>query len=737
MGVIMGTAAYMSPEQARGKPVDKRADIWAFGAVLFEMLTSKKTFAGEDVSLTLSAVLQREPDWNTLPQDVPPALDTYLRRCLEKNPRQRIRDSGDVRLAIDGAFEAKLAEPGNAAAAPEPGSWQRPIPVTVAIVAALVIGGVSVWLLAPKPGRALGQFVISTTQPLAVSTYDSDLVISPDGQQVVYTTGPSDSPRLYVRPVDELAGTVIDSSDHRSNPFVSPDGAWIGFFSETDQLWQRVPISGGPPLNLFSTQAPSQGQPRGASWGVDDTIVFANARTGAGLFRGTVGEEPVPLTTPNAGRGETRHYWPELLPNGEAALFMAMKDTSEDGEVAVVDLATGEHKPLIPIGNRPRYAASGHIVYGVGSALWAVPFDAQRLEVTGDPIRVLEGVQSKSSVVSFSLSESGSLAYVLADALGEPQRTLTWIDRQGEEERLDSPARPYVSARIAPDGDRIALALNDEDRDIWMWNVTRKILERFTSNANADQRPLWTPNGERVLFRSAREGMFDMYWKAADGTGSAVRLLESPIAQSPSAISPDGTKVLFSQRGQQVDLYTFSLSEEGAPEALVATPFSESTADVSPNGQWLTYQSDASTLTEIYVTSFPDVGEAHLISRDGGSAPRWGPRGDELFYMGGGELMRVPIEWNDGPEPGTPEALFSLAGYVPTFDIAPDGRRFLMIKEDPAVADAAEPEVVLIQNWTEELKERVPLPLVMLLEPGTTLGPYEVTAKIGEGGMDI
>ena len=313
------------------------------------------------------------------------------------------------------------------------------------------------------------------------------------------------------------------------------------------------------------------------------------------------------------------------------------------------------------------YATSGHLVYGTRGALWAAPFDLERLEVTGDSVRVVEGVQLKrNTIANFSLSLEGSLAYVAADAEQDLQRTLVWVDRQGHEESLDAPPRPYVSARAAPGGDRIALELADEGRDVWIWDLVRESLTRFTFDANGDdERPLWTPDGERVVFQSTRDGFFKIYWKAADGSGTVERLgVDDPAsAQLPMAISSDGTRLVFAQAGQQRDLYMMTLDGEPVADPLLVTPFSEADADVSPNGRWLAYESDASGQAEIYVSSFPNIDGALLISRDGGFTPRWGPRGDELFYRGSQGLMRVPITWNPGPEPGASELLFSLADF--------------------------------------------------------------------------
>ena len=599
-----------------------------------------------------------------LPQDVPLGLKTYLHRCLQKDPTQRVQAIGDVRLAIEGAFEPPLSHSAERRASLARG-WWRPIPVSVVMLTIGLIGGYAGWGLISHPSSPAGRFVVSSAQPLRVSAYEPDVAISPDGKHVVYAAGSAQLPQLYVRPVDRLTGMLIESGELSASPFISPDGAWVGFLSGRDLIWKRAPVTGGPPVDLFP--APGPGGSRGASWGADDTIVFARGVGAGGLLQGSEGEAPVMLTEPDAAKGETRHYQPQILPGGGAVLFTIVKDLSEGGEVAVLDLTTGEQKTLIPVGSGPQYATSGHLVYGTRGALWAAPFDLERLEVTGDSVRVVEGVQLKrNTIANFSLSLEGSLAYVAADAEQDLQRTLVWVDRQGHEESLDAPPRPYVSARAAPGGDRIALELADEGRDVWIWDLVRESLTRFTFDANGDdERPLWTPDGERVVFQSTRDGFFKIYWKAADGSGTVERLgVDDPAsAQLPMAISSDGTRLVFAQAGQQRDLYMMTLDGEPVADPLLVTPFSEADADVSPNGRWLSYESDASGQAEIYVSSFPNIDGALLISRDGGFTPRWGPRGDELFYRGSQGLMRVPITWNPGPEPGASELLFSLADF--------------------------------------------------------------------------
>ena len=719
MGVIMGTAAYMSPEQARGKTVDKRADIWAFGIVLFEMLTGRRAFEGEDVSLTLADVMRAEPKWEHLPEGLSSALHTYLKRCLQKDPRQRVRDIGDVRLAIEGAFELSESRPTGAADAPVGDQLtrrQRALPWVAGIAVGVLIAGLAAWTFTPQSLRPLGRFVVSTepTVPLVVSRNGGDVAISPDGTRIVYVAGSLDSSHLHVRPVDQLEGTRISSEERVETPFVSPDSAWVGFYSPSDDAWKKVSISGGPSVTLFESAARS----RGASWGPNDTIVFAQAGN-TGLFRISAdGGEPVALTTPDAERGETRHYWPEFLPGGEAVLFEAR--SSRGSEVTVFDLTTTEQTVLL-LGRAPHYTATGHLIYGVEDTLWAVPFDLDRREITGNPTRVLDGVMTKENdgtrTANFGLSMDGSLVYVAGGSRTAIRRTLVWVDRQGREEAIVAAPLAYSSPRLSPNGNRVALVVDDEGLDIWMWDFTRELLSPFTTDAAFDGLPLWTPAGDRLVFTSRRTGgVNSMFWKAADGSGTIERLVESPNIQNTLTITPDGMHLVF---GESADFHLLSLDDGRTSEPLLVTEVDIRNPHLSPNGQWMAYDSNPAGQFEVYVRSFPAVDEGPLqISNSGGSAPFWGPDGLELFYVTSESLMRVPMESGPAMTPGRPEALFALAPYLTNpvgagrrqVDIAPNGQRFLMIKKDSAADTSASPQLVLVQNWSQELLERVPVP---------------------------
>ena len=709
-GVIMGTAAYMSPEQAKGKKVNRRADVWAFGAVLYEMLTGKRPFDGEDISDTLAAVLRAEPEWDALPAALAPTLRTYLIRCLEKDPKQRVPDIGVVRLAMEGAFEAD-APP--ASAAPRSG-WRA---LGVALILGALVGAALLSLLSllsstPDAPRPLARFVIDSSSEF-LPRGEVAVAITPDGTRIIYRRVTPGRNELVVRALDELESTsLVVEVGFLSGPFLSPDGKWVGYFD--GPVLQKVSILGGPPVTICALPA---GGSRGASWRDDNTIIFATARPG-GLWRVPAGGgEPEELTTPDAGQGG--HRSPEILPGGEAVLFGIAGTSDENNQIAVLTLDSGETRILVPGGSNPRYAPSGHIVYGVGRTLRAVGFDLDALEVTTDPVPVLEGVVGGFGSASFDMSQNGSLVYVVGPRERDVERTLVWVDREGSEEALAAEPRAYTYPRISPDGTRLALDVRDQEQDIWIWDFARETLTRLTFDPTPDYYPAWTPDGARVAFGSSREGVFNLFWKAADGTGTVEQLTESATLLLPQTFSPDGTQLIFRESAvPAVNLGVRSMDTDGTLESLLASEFNEQNAEIAPDGNWLAFDSNASGQFEIYVRPFPNVDEGRWqISQGGGTQPLWGPDGRELFYVTPtGQLTAVPIE-TDPFAPGNPEVVLersylSRPGGIAvgrTYDVSPDGKRFLMIK-DGGPGDETEPtQLILVQNWLDELKRLVPV----------------------------
>jgi len=715
-GAILGTAAYMSPEQARGLAVDKRTDIWAFGCVLHEMLTGRTTFPGETASDTIVAILGREPDWAALPAGMPASVRALIRRCLAKDRRQRIADIAVAQFVLD---DPASAAPIPATIAPPPPRWRRmAIPAGTWLIA-LAMSGAAVWfatrtaMLPPRVSRLL--ITPPGAAALRVGGLNHDFAFPPDGARVVYV-GASGT-ELFVRALDQLDAMPLTGLGAPFAPFISPDGQWIGFSDGTSAL-RKVAITGGPAVTLGRPD----GGTRGASWGADGTIIFATTNAATGLQRiAAAGGEPTVLTRPNRATGEADHVWPEILPGGQAVLFTitALTRRLDQAQVAVLDLRTGTQTVLIRGGSDARYVPSGHLVYSAAGTLRAVAFDIDRLAVVGPSVVVLPHVQTApSGAADVAVAANGTLIYVPGGgAAGAPSR-LVWVDRQGQESPMAAPPRTYVHPRLSPDGTRVALFILDEELDVWLWDLARAMLTRVTFEPGVDMNPVWSPDGRRLFFTSERAGGRNLFGQAADGTGAVTRLTASPNAQVPTSVSPDGTRLVFTEVEMTGgDVMQLRLDATHAVTPLVQTPFSERNGEVSPDGRWLAYEANDSGRFEIYVRPFPDPSRAvWQVSTDGGTRPLWARNNRELFYLTAtGALMRVGVARGPTWAATTPTKLFE-GRYGPssifnarTYDVSPDARQFLMIKGSAAGDPNATPaSMVVVLNWFEELKQRVP-----------------------------
>ena len=658
-GTILGTPAYMSPEQARGQSLDRRTDIWAFGCVLYEMLTGRAPFAGDTISDTLAAILEREPDRTILPADTPVPIRRLLRRCLEKDRKGRLDSAAGARLEIDDAIASPAAETHALGATPS----RRITPVAIAALAgAAVIGALAAWTLmrpAPQAPVLPSRFAImaSPDQPLNVGLYDRDLALSPDGRHLVYRAGggpPTLGTALMVRATDELDARQLPGI-FALGAFFSPDSRWIGFFTPTEL--KKVSIAGGPAISL----GPVTGASLGASWGDDNTIVFATTDPRTGLWRVSAdGGEPTALTTPDATQRGSDHGFPSVLPGGRGVLFtITAAGSADNADVAVLDLKTGQRKTLVRGGSQAEYVdpsggsgQAGYLIYAAAGTLRAVRFDPARLEVLGDPVTVLERVMIKSTgAANYAVSRQGTLFYVPGGvSVQMSPRSLVWVDRKGHEEPINAPPRPYGSPRISPDGTRLLLGMTDQEtNDIWIWDLERETLRRLTVAPGSDSLARWTPDGRRIIFTSDRAGVLNLYSQAADGTGAADRLTTSANQQFPSSISPDGTLVVGFERlsiaastqmapgaAWRVRLYPMaalaSRPGPGPSSSTTTSPpaqtlFDGVWAEFSPNGRYLAYQSVEGEPgpSEVYVRPFPHVDSGRWqISTNGRDPPRVG-----------------------------------------------------------------------------------------------------------------
>ena len=710
MGVIMGTAGYMSPEQARGGIADRRSDIWSFGVVLLEMLTGRPAFTGTTVSDTLAFVLTKEPDWAALPRFTPDPLRRLLRRCLKKEPTQRLGYIGDARLDIEDARTEPAAVV--APSVPQPVGWRRVVPL---VLGSLLVGGsvigAAVWSLMSASPSPTSRFAIHLPSTDRLPPNPGPAVaLSDDGRTLVYAAIRDDDQRLYVRRLNQLEARPIPGTEGGQDVFLSPDGEWVGF--QADGELKKVALAGGAPLALCEVD----GAPAGASWW-GDTVIFGGSRL-MGLSRvSAAGGIPEPITEPDADQGEGAHFWPEILPGGHAVLFtIGYGPNAANNRIAVHSLETGNQHVLLD-GTRPRYLPTGHLIFARADVLWAVPFDAQRLEVTGSPAPVLEGISvTPRGAAQFTTTRDGSLVYVPdAVAGGSARYSFVWVDREGREDPVAAEPRAYRYPRLSSDGTKVAVDVTDQKEDIWVWEFARQTLTRVTVDASRDIYSLWTPDGQRVVFASYREGFAKLFWKAADGTGSAEPLVDHPNSLRPMAFSPDGRR-LVAREGhpeEAANLVVLSMDGERTVEPLLATDFDERNAEVSPDGRWLAYDSNSSGEWEVYVRPFPNVDQGLvLVSRNGGVQPLWAPDGRELFYRGPeGGLIAVSVQTEPDFTASIPEVVFEGPYLVETgrnYDLHPDGQRFLMVKEGTGTEAATQLHVV--QHWFEELQRLVPIP---------------------------
>ena len=728
----------MSPEQAKGRPVDRRADIWAFGCVLYEMLTGKRAFVGDDVSETLASVLRTDPDWSALPHDAPAAIGRVLRRCLEKDPHRRLHHVADARLELEDTLTKGAAGDESAAALRREKRHWKATSAAVGVMG-VVIGALLVWSVVPRIDTAAVdtlRLTVDIPPGLTYGEVGSELTLSPDGTRLVFSAVENGKRMLYLRDLRLLETQPIRGTEDGANPFFSPDGTWVAFLHSPPgtgpqgQRLKKVSIRGGEAL-VVSEHA----YPAGGWWGADDTIIFTVRPTAGGpepsLGRAVLaqvsagGGEPKPLTTLNPDKNERAHAWPEILPGGKAVLFSIRTAESygQGARVSVLSLATGQYHTVIDHGYHARYVPTGHIVYAVGRTLMAVPFDLERLQTTGSPIPVAQDVSGQLGFfgsANFVVSRSGFLLYAsgpLRDVGGtDSPRTLTWVSRDGREEPIAAAPQPYAYARLSPDGTRVAVDVRGGQSGIWVWDLVRQILTPV--DRGPQMAPLWTVDGLRLVFASRSGDTQNLAWQSADGTSSREWLVESPNEKTPTSFSPDGKYLVFSEN--RINLSMLELPARTV-SPLLQTAFIEIGGEVSPDGKWLAYQTNESGQPQVWVRPFPNTAAGRWqVSANRGRMPAWSRGSGELFYAEDvgleGErlrMMTVPVKSRATLTVGRAQTLFEgpyRAGLVSrAYDVSPDGQRFLMIKEaqtSPSVSTWQ--QFVVVLNWFEELKRLVP-----------------------------
>ena len=709
-GVILGTAAYMSPEQARGQPVDKRSDIWAFGVVLLEMLTGQRPFAGGTLTDTLAAVLEHEVDWEALPETTPDGMRRVLRRCLQKDRHRRLHDIADARIEIEEASNESPHGP-----PPRRGGSSRPIWLSLAVfVGAAASAGVVAWSVrgGGAPVRDPVRFVIDLPSDLRLGRAPS-VALSPDGRRLVYAAASDAGPiELHQRPLSQLEATPIPGTLGAAHPFFSPDGEWVGFFAEG--TLKKVPLFGGPAVTLCEA-----GSGFGGSWGEDDTIVFSPAYVSGLLQVSAAGGDPKVLIDLDPETGETGLHWPEILPGGQWVLYTVSPGMQMKAKrLEALSLETGERRILLENASDGRYLEAGYLAFMRNGSLVAAAFDLGRLELASDVVTVQrELTRLDSGKGDFGLSREGTLAWVPdpspRDPIGIPESALVWVDRRGRAEAVKAPVRRYWAPVLSPDGHRLAVTI---DLELWILELGRGVLTRTTFEAR-NHLPVWSPTGDRIVFSSVRDGQANLYWMRADGTGDVERLTTSKQHQDAASWSPDGKTVAFAEvhPQSQSDLWLLHLESEGGVELFLQTRFDEREPMISPDGKWLAYASNESGQFEIYVQSFPEGGRRHLVSRDGGMEPRWSRDRRELIYRNGERVLAVEVETGGEFSAGDPVLLFEGAygldfetGVIPwgapNYDIGPDGR-FLMIRLEPELPLT---KINVVLDWTQELEGLIP-----------------------------
>jgi eukaryotic-like serine/threonine-protein kinase len=710
-GLILGTAGYMSPEQASGQATDQRTDIWAFGVVLYEMLTGLPLFSGESAPHILADVLRTEPDWKRLPKNLHPRLKVLLERCLEKKVRNRYHSIADVRIEV----ERLVSDPQGAVVAVDhtvrpAASKTARVAVSVALVAAgAVAAGIIGWSLWPEPAPAMIDRWSHSFPPglLFRNRGRPVIALSPDGRRFVYNT----TDGLYVRSMDELEARRIPGTEEAlTNPFFSPDGQSVAYWTNDGKL-KRVALSGGAPIPI----AEGLLNLNGASWSSDGTILLGQPD---GIYR-VPANGGTPQRVIEAKDGE-RLYGPELLPDGDSVLFSATLTQSwDDARIAVQSLSSGERIEVMRGGSDAQYVPTGHLVYALGDGLAAIAFDAATLAVSGGPVSLFQGVSRArfTAAANYGIANDGTLVYVSGFGGSFADPTAVWVDRDGEEQPLGFEPCNCFSFDVSPDGTRVALQQLDatEQAHIWVWTLSDRIRTKLTFEPGLQIGPTWSPDSTRIAYSAAEGGLFV---RPADGTGMPERLLES----SSTLVAWDWTaddELIFTEATNSPtgrDIAVLSMRGDHERRPLLTSKFNEYRPALSPNGRWLAYESNESPTIDIFVVPFPNVDDGKWqVSSGGGAEPYWSLDGHTLFYLGPESLMEMAVGDGDGGQfsHGLATAVLDRSRYVynatppRSYAVSSDGQHFLLSKPGEGASTVA-PQVIVITNWVEELKRRVP-----------------------------
>ncbi len=711
-GLSIGTPHYMSPEQAMGdRELDARSDVYSLGAMLYEMLAGDPPYTGSTAQAIVAKVItESAPPVTAARPMTPPHVAAAIDKALQKLPADRFHTAAsfaEVLVRPDWSALSGAGSATTAAAAPSARGWQRlAVPAALVLVAAFALWG---WLRpTPPPQRELIRFTVPLPpeQDLFENAFSPAIAVAPDGRSLVYSGVSPVERQLYLRRLDDLEVRPIPNTEGAYNPFFSPDGRWVGFVA-ADRI-KKVDLLGGPAVTV--TQLGQGTLMAGAAWSTNDTIYFAH-EIGEGLSKvAAAGGQPQPIVLPDTTK---LHWWPELLPGERHVLVsvFAFRGPQAAGfnvsSVAAVNLETGEVKKLVDDASFARYLASGHLLVRMrdGSVV-AAPFDAERLELTGPLLPVLDDVAATSAnATHLSVSRNGVLSYLSGAGAG---RTVVLVDREGRETPLLAEPRQYEDLRLSPDGKRLAIHVTETDEgDIWIHESETGTLSRLTFESE-NFYPVWTPDGTRIAYTSRSEGVAGLFWKPSDGSGVAERLLPGDAFRFPGAFSPDGKLLIYRETSPTsgFDIYAVPMDGAPVPQPILVTPLNEVSPVLSPDGRWLAYVSDETGRAEVYVRAFPEGGARWQVSTDGGTEPVWSRDGRELFYRSGPALMAAPIDAGEAFHVGPREELF-VGPYHrkmrwAQYDVHPDGDHFVMIK-----SGGLSNRLVVVLNWFQELERRM------------------------------
>lgn len=735
-GMVMGTTAYMSPEQACGKPVDRRTDIWAFGCVLYETLARKLTFAGDSTTEMLAAILDRDPDWGALPATVPENVKRLLRRCLEKDRRFRLRDIGDARLELEETLAGRVTT--TIAAFPPRARTRRVLAGALGGLAILGLAvGIGSWL---QSRRAPAPEVVRFTHPLPQGQrmtpgWNPSVMFSPDGESLAFSYEVDGITTAFQRPIKELDQKPLGGVKSLSTPVYSPDGRWVVMVDMMDQALKKIAVDGGAPVPLTGTDMFGRGD-----WGRDGYIYFTDRYPGAVLRIPENGGAKEPVTTLDPKKNEFTHRHTQILPGGKAIIFTVVDagmESYNDARIELQVLGTKQRKILVQGGFCPRYSPSGHIVYANAGNLYALPFDRGKLEPTGLPIKVVEGVQmsTNTGAAYFDVSGTGALAYVPGVAEGGA-RTLVWVDRQGKPDALPLPPRSYLFPRVSPDAKTLVVEVEGATHNLYSWDFARAVLTKLTTDG-LSHAPVWMPDSKNICFRSWKAGTMTMWSMPSDQSRPEERLTTVGARQSAVSVSGDGKWLAFNQMGEMStgrgmeemdtgsgmeamgtgsDIWILPLQgDDRKPRPFANKKFDEASPKFSSDGQLVAYCSNEEGRPEVYVQAWPGPGWKIKLSSEGGTDPLFCRNDREIVYRNGDKMMVVPIKTAGGFEAGKPSLLWeghyshgmsSSCGppgvSSANYDVTADGQRFLMVKDNDQ--DNGSTKIVVVLNWTEDLK---------------------------------